>query len=118
MGFSIVSSLANIDSRWSEPKTYLLLVPGLSLLIHRIDLVNTLLLTTPTLDNLSEANQNSERFANCCKWHLRGSLTQIAIASLAMVVFKTPSCGILGLVGIFEVANTVFQGVKNPLTII
>ena len=43
MNFSNVrQSLENIDYAWTKPQTYLVLVPGLSLIIQKIQLANTL----------------------------------------------------------------------------
>jgi hypothetical protein len=74
MSFSgIGQNLEKIDYAWTKPQTYLVLVPGLSLIVQKIQLASALPLTNPvTQENVEQANAKSMKFAKICKWHLRG----------------------------------------------
>lgn len=111
---SIRQSLENIDYKWNNPKTYLVLVPGISLLIQKIQLSKIL--------PLNPADQilkplKSLKFVDICKCHLRGSLIQMMASVIAVKVFALPLFSIIGIVATYELINTAILGLKNPVTI-
>ncbi len=97
MNFSgIRQSLENIDYAWNKPQTYLVLVPGLSLIIKNIQLAEVLPL--PPINNVilispNEAIQleaSSRKFATICKWHFGGSIIQMIACAVATKTFAVP----------------------------
>lgn len=82
-----------MDYAWNKPETYLVLVPGVSLLIQKIQFANLLplpSLTKITPQKASEANEKSMKFVKICKWHLRGSMAQILASVMAVHLFAAP----------------------------
>jgi len=117
MSFSIIKqSLERIDYAWFKPQIYLVLVPGLSLIIQKVQLANTLpLLITEatTQSNVAQVYAKSRQFANICKWHLAGSLVQIAVSIIAIVAFATPLFLLLGILATCELAYTLINSIRN-----
>lgn len=59
---SIKQKLENIDYAWTKPQTYLVLVPGLSLVIQKIQLANTLpLMNDVNQQNVAQADAKSKK---------------------------------------------------------
>lgn len=124
MNFSTIrQGLENIDYAWTEPKTYLVFVPGLSLLIQKIQLANTLpLIQSVTQENVIQADLESRKFANICKWHLRGSMIQIIVGSIlitsaiAIQMFTIPLFSLLTILATYEMVDTFVKGFKNSVT--
>ena len=124
MDFSnIRQSLENIDYSWTKPQTYLVFVPGLSLLIQKIQLASTLPLiddANVTPQNMQEAAAKSRKFTDICKWHLRGSMIQMIAAVIATKVFVArlfPLIAIFAALAAFEMVDTISQGIKNKPTL-
>lgn len=113
MNFSkIRQNLENIDYAWTKPQTYLVLVPGLSLIIQKIQLANTL----PLIDNVTE-QAKSRKFANICKWHLRGSMIQITASIIAIKVFAVPLFSLLAILATYELVDTLMKSLRNSITL-
>ena len=119
MSFSGVrQSLEKIDYAWTKPQTYLVLVPGLSLIIQKIQLANTLpLINDVTLEGMSQADAKSRKFANICKWHLRGSMIQIAASVIAIKIFAVPLFSLLAILATYELVDTLIKSLRNSITL-
>ena len=129
MNFSnIRQSIESIDYAWTKPQTYLVFVPGLSLLIQKIQFANILPLTKYVqllpLPNNAEFPQptpdedaKTRHFINICKWHLRGSLVQIAASTIAIKTLALPIFSLLAIVAGFEMVDTFIKIVRNPATV-
>ena len=129
---NIRTQLENISYEWKKPQTYLVLVPGLSLIIQKIQLSSTLPLinkftqqkandTLPlihkvTQQNADEENSNSRKFANICKWHLRGSMIQIVVSIIAIKVLASPIFALITLLAAYEMADTLIKSLKHHVT--
>jgi hypothetical protein len=112
-------SLQDIDYSWDKPKTYLVFIPGLSLLIQKIQLANTLPLTNTlnvTVQNHLQVNEQSRRFMNICKWHFRGSVIQIIVSVIARKFFDSSFLSIITVVASYELGNIVFENYKNSVS--
>ncbi len=109
--------LGKIDYSWNKPQTYLVLVPGLSLLIEKIKSTNLKPFINNDWNNKSVApNEKSKEFANMCKWHLRGSLIQMACIG-AITVYALPLFSLLSLLPICEALYTYSIAMSNPVVI-
>jgi hypothetical protein len=119
MNFSdIRQSLENIDYAWAKSQTYLVFVPGLSLIIQKIQLANTLpLINNVTQQNMTQADEKLRKFANICKWHLRGSMTQIAASVIAIKVFAIPLFSLLAILATYELVDTLVKSLRNSITL-
>lgn len=115
---NIKQNLENIDYAWTQPKTYLILVPGLSLIIQKIQLASTLpLINNVTQQNMAQADAKSRKFANICKWHLRGSMIQIAASIIAIKIFSVPLFSLLAILATCELADTLIKSLNNSITL-
>ena len=119
MSFSIIKqSLERIDYAWFKPQTYLVLVPGLSLIIQKVQLANTLpLITDVNQSNVVQADAKSRQFVNICKWHWAGSMIQIAVSIIAIQAFATPLFLLLAILATCELAYTLINSLRNRVTL-
>jgi hypothetical protein len=119
MSFSgIRQNLENIDYAWTKPQTYLVLVPGLSLIVQKIQLANTLpLINNITQQNIAQADAKSRKFANICKWHLRGSMIQITASIIAIKVFAVPLFSLVAILATYELVDTLIKSLRNSITL-
>jgi len=89
---AIRQSLESIDYSWNRPSTYLVFVPVLSLAIEILQFqkMEPLPSSTDPLSgqNIHEANTKTRQFMNICKWHLMGSMTQVAVLAVAIVLVE------------------------------
>lgn len=122
MNFSgIKQSLANIDYSLNKAQTYLVLVPGLSLVIRKIQLANVLPLINNVLPNqmqnfaLAPADTSSRKFARICGSHLLGSTIQL-IAIYAAGVFVSPLFFLLAIPSLYEMIDSAKLGLKTVMT--
>ena len=122
MSFSEVKQkLANIDYSWTKPKTYVVFVPGLSLIIQKIQFAKVLPLIV--LDSMKDSEKaraadfKSRKFATICKWHLLGSITQSIACIIVVNVFALPLFSLLGLIPSYELVNTLSKTLLNKATI-
>lgn len=85
---SIKNSLGSIDYSLKDPKTYLIFVPGLSLVIQKIQVDKIL----PIDDSLTfkEKDIRGRQFLTICKWSLRSSLFQLVAVAAAVNLFANP----------------------------
>lgn len=119
---SIGQYLQNIDYSWTKPKTYLVIVPGISLIIQKIQLANILPLISEILEKHPTMQQSSiqvdgvsRKFANICKWHLRGSMIQIMVCLIAMKIFAAPMFLSLGILAGYEMVDTLIKSLRNTV---
>jgi hypothetical protein len=113
--------LGQIDYAWNKPQTYMVLVPGLSTVILKIQLTNVfqkLHMGVSRPANIAAANNASNRYAAICKWHLRGSLLQTGAMILAAKVIASPILmGVLIAFPLFEMYKTANTALKYPVVI-
>lgn len=119
---SVCRYLENIDYASTKPQTYLVLVPGLSLIIQKIQLANTLPL--PVIGNemlmqpqATQLDASSRKFANICKWHLRGSMIQIVASVIAVKAFAAPLFSLLAILATYELVDTLIKSLRNSITL-
>jgi hypothetical protein len=113
---SIRKKIENIDYGWTKPQTYLILVPGLSILIQKIQIASTLPLP-PSAETSPEAIAKSRKFADICKWHLRGSLAQMVVLAITVNCLAIPFLSLLMLLPIYELVDITLKSLKNRVTI-
>lgn len=116
---NIKQKLESVDYVWTKPQTYLVFIPGISLVIQKIQLANTLPLINnnlTTLQNVAQADAKSRKFANICKWHLRGSMVQILASVIAIKFFAVPIFLLLAILATYELADTLIKSLKNSIT--
>jgi hypothetical protein len=115
---NIKQDLASIDYSWKKPQTYLVFVPGLSIVIQKIQFANVLpLIQDMTSENLPEAAAKAERFLDICTWHGRGSLVQLTASILAVNFLSSSIFLLIALLPLYELANTFFKAFTNPVTL-
>jgi hypothetical protein len=88
-------------------------VPGLSLLIQKIQLSNLLPLGDYNSNKFIEADLGARKFVKLCKWHLRGSMIQILICVISKEVFEKPVFLLLGAIATFELVFTLWQASRE-----
>lgn len=111
---NIRQNLENIDYSWNKPQTYLVFVPGLSLIIQKIQFSKVLpLIDDVTPSNIQEAASKSKKFTEICKWHLRGSLIQLTVALIAIHIFAIPFFSLIVIFAGCELIDTIFHCLKN-----
>ena len=87
---NIRQNIENIEYAWNKPASYLVLVPGLSLLIQKIQFANYKEGHPPEVES---------KFFNICRWHVRGALVKVAIA---VGLLAAPLFSLLVVLSIFE----------------
>lgn len=119
---NITQSLKNIDYDWTKPQTYFVFIPGLSLLVQKIQLASVLPLINDVItpENAVQLNAESRKFANICKWHLRGSMTQLLIAAIASkVLLAAPFFSLFFLsLTIYEMLDTLITSLRNRINLV
>jgi len=117
----IKESLKEIDYSPNKPLSYLVFVPGLSLLIQKVQFTRI----RPFLDSLdrldrptnAEAadtyNLHSRQYANICTWHLRGSIAQVAISALAVSLFANSWFLLPAALAGYELVDTFYRTCQN-----
>lgn len=120
---NIKQSLEKIDYAWNKPHTYLVLIPGLSLYIEKIQLA----ITVPLVESYTQEERDvlidihSRKFDNITKWHLRGSLIQILASVAAIKILSHPLFRqialVAGCLAFCEVLYTSFYRFKIPVTL-
>lgn len=61
--------------------------------------------------------QNQKKFANICKWHLRGSMIQIIASIIAIKLFAAPIFALLAIFATYELVDTLIKSIKNSITL-
>lgn len=115
---SVTQSLRNIDYDWTKPQTYFVFIPGLSLLVQKIQLASALPLSNDpiTPENAVRLDAESRKFANICKWHLRGSMTQLAIAAIvAKTLLTVPFSLFFVSLTAYEMLDTLITSLRNRI---
>lgn len=111
---AINQAIQNIDYSWAKPETYVVLIPGLSLIVQKIQLATTLPLNNnPSINTVRQADAQARKFTNICKWHLRGSMTQLVAAMIAIKFISKPVFLLLSLVATYELLDTLWKSLDN-----
>lgn len=105
----------DIDYGWQKPEIYMVFVPGLSLVIQKMQMAKVLPLTPNKERNSSDvaANDKAKKFIDICKWHLRGSITQVLVCTVAVKVFALPVFSLIALVSLYEMSDTFARAYKS-----
>jgi hypothetical protein len=117
---SIKQNLANIDYAWNKLETYVVFIPGLSLVVQKIQLAAVLPWINGEVinpQNADQANLKSRKFLNICKWHLRGSMVQIMVSLIAIKLFALPTFSWVSLLATYEMVDTLAKGIINRVTL-
>jgi hypothetical protein len=125
MDFSgIKQKIENIEYSWKNPQMLLVLIPGVSLVIQKIQLTNVLpLMNNPTQQNVAQANVQTRKFLNVCKWHLGGAIIQAIVTATALASISTINTfailllSSLTLLAVSQMIYTIIKDIKNPATI-
>jgi hypothetical protein len=108
--------MVSMTYNWSNPTTYLVFVPIVSLIVQKFQLipVSPHGHCTPVI-----ADQKARTFLKVCKWHLRGSLVQtLFFIATAIKINRLPfPLLVLGLFSTFEHLNTAYIAINNPVVI-
>jgi hypothetical protein len=116
---NIKNYVCDKEYAWNEPHTYLLLVPGVSLVLQKMQFSEALPLTFNKMQHQYPLTTNNEsrKFANICKWHLRGSMTQLIICIIAVKAFSLPLFSLLAILATYEMVDTLYKGLANRITL-
>lgn len=110
---SIRQSIEAIDYSWTNPQTCMVLIPGLSLLIQKVQMAKAI----PMLHNAMQSGHGKvpavNKFLNICIWHLKGSAVQAAICSVAYQIFKNKLLLLFSLAALLELADTVVRAYQQ-----
>lgn len=113
---SIREKLENIDYGWSKPQSYLIFVPGLSLLIQKVQLAQILPLREEddvTAENHFQVDLNTKKFVEIHKWHLRGSAIQLMASIMAIQACSLP---IFSLIALLSMGQFVYTSILGLMT--
>lgn len=114
---SIFQRIEDIDYAWEKPESYVVFIPGLSILVQQIqsgnfianramhpDILNVLQMSpAQQKQEADKVNLQSHKCSKWCQWHSRGAIVQMAIALLALQIFKkTPFSVILAGFAIWQ----------------
>ena len=69
-----------------------------------------------TQQNVAEADAKLRKFANICKWHLRGSMVQMIASITAIKVFAVPLFSLLAILATYELVDTLIKSIRNSIT--
>jgi hypothetical protein len=108
---SIKNNLESIDYSLKDPKTYLIFVPGLSLVIQKIQVDKIL----PIDDSLTfqEKDIRGRQFLTICKWSLRSSLFQLVAVAAAVNLFANPLFGLMEIFVCYQLGYTAYLSRTN-----
>jgi len=110
---NIRDNVKNMDYSWKTMSTYIVLVPGLSLIVQKIQMANLLPLSQK-LDKRADDKQ-CRKFANVCKWHLRGSMVQMVAVIAAVKVLATPIFLLIACAAAYECADILIKSLHNKI---
>lgn len=114
----LTQSIQSIDYDWKKPQTYLVFIPGLSLLIQKVQMAHILPLSNEevTGENAARLNAQTKRFVQICKWHYGGSMTQLIIAIIASkILLASPFAPFFVLLTTYEFLDTWIKGLRNGI---
>jgi|GEM_PF-4005581 len=120
---SSFSKLANnMDFKWNNPKTYAILIPGLSFAIQLIqlnDLTPKLLLKDKKLSQNLQTNvalvkqldySSDEKFIKVCRLHF---VIGIAQCVALMILFGTPLPPLLAITPTLQILHAMYKSFSN-----
>ncbi len=111
---SLRQSIENINYAWNKPQSYLVLIPGISLLVQKIQLAKILpsieKMRPPIIDdrnqddNVSEDEVIVKKYSNISKWHVKGSLMSL-IGSIALISINPLATFIGTIFSLYQMIN-------------
>lgn len=116
----ITQSIQSMDYDWKKPQTYLVFVPGISLLIQKVQMAHILPLSNEevTGENAARLNTQTKRFVQICKWHYGGSMTQLIIAIIASkILLASPLVLFFVSLTAYELLDTWIKGLRSPVQV-
>lgn len=119
---NVRNKIESIDYDWTKLHTYAVFIPGLSLLIQKIQLANLLPFEPPSLkdvslENVAMLSTKQNRFIAICRWHYIGSITQCISCIIAVQFFVHPLFSLIAACACYELGDTTVNGLKNSVTL-
>lgn len=115
---SIRQSIESINYSWTNPLTSLVLIPGVSLLINRVQLAKVVPMLMTAKHSIQEEAAASNKFLNICKWHFRGSAIQTVVCFVAFKIFANQLLLLLSVFALMEFAGTAATALKHRITLV
>src|SRR5438128_663791 len=105
---SVKEKIENMDYNWNSPSTYLTMVPGVAIIVQKIQFAKLL----PFDTNLNNPNHRSEnekakKFLKVCKWNLRGSMFQTLGVVFATNLLAKPIFLLLAGLATYHLLSTL-----------
>lgn len=115
---NIRNKLVKIEYGKSNPSTYMVFIPVLSLIVQKIQMAHLLpLKNAQNQGSYSQQNSISLKLINVCKWHLRGSMVQTVACIVASKIYKLPIFSIIGILAMYEILDTGFKALTNKVSV-
>jgi len=117
---NIRQAFSGMNYQWNSPATYVVFVPGLSLVAKKIQMANLLPITETQSgwENLRQVDAESRKVRSVLRWHYLGSIAQSAACFVAMKVCALPVLSIIGLLAACDLCHTVYVAFSTKATIV
>lgn len=120
---NIKQSIQNIEYELKNPQSYLVFVPGISLIIQKIKCAHLHELIKQSIDIISPTNTcvsnlYTKKFIHICQWHYFGALTQqtasiLAIKHLALTTLTAPIIKVLAALTLVQFIYASYQALQK-----
>lgn len=112
----MIDRLSAVTYEGDQLDTYLVFIPGVSLLLQKIQMANLLPLPqNVSQGNIQEVNEQNRKFSLLCKWHLRGSLTQLVVSAAAIKIFAANFFLLFAAAAFYELMDTSYHALQNAV---
>ena len=106
-----------MDYSWKKPASYLVLVPGMPLILQSIQFNKVLPLTKFDIQSdTGRYQRNQDKFLKICKWNGRGSMISTFVCVVAVKALALPIFALLALLSVASFAYTTIKMIKTPIS--
>jgi hypothetical protein len=126
----VINALTSFDYRYNDPRSFVVLIPGLSLLVQTERLAKLLPLPKPDIaqayfnrkgaitDEWKNYAIKVEKIETLCKWHSRGACFQMVLSMIAVNSFAIPLFSLLGMIATCELGLILMTVLQNNVMVI
>jgi hypothetical protein len=114
----IKTNMQKLDYSWSNPAAYSVVIPGLSLIVQKVQLYNLLpMMTDVKPHNFIKADMQARQFMKVCDWHMAGSMVQIIATAFLVNYFAIPMLALIAVPAVYEFLDTAIKRLRNRIVI-
>lgn len=124
--------IVNLDYSWNNLASYVVFVPGVSLLVEKIkladlkipsfELTTQVLTDKPIIEDVTGFEQENKKVISLFRGHLIGSLSQMAVSGLIVMPFAPSVFTAISLLALaistFEFGYTYYRSVTMSLVVL